>query len=986
MKKIVVFLCVSIPLFCAFGQQPPAAAPSAGGKTLPLSDTAAQHPDKQPSQTATPAPVSPTVAPASATSASKLSPAVGTVTQAQPVEFSLEIPGGVLFGKFDKQSGPFLIKGSIIVPAGQVLEFGPGCKIYVGGDYSTITVFGQLVVKGTREDPVIFQSAKPRPNPWDWDRIYIRSRNRSTLEHCIVRHSNYGVMVENGSLMMNYCQLDHNSLHGLVVRNSDVLVLNTSMKGGQVVAVLCDAGGDIQAESLVITDNITGIAVNDRGSFQLRGGDISGNTNGIVAMKGSSVSIVAADITRNHIGLVSQQMIPKKVSEMNYGNGLDTKIATNEEIDKMLKPPEAVKSVALPLAATSIRVRDDFTPGFSAMRAQKEATASFIGNVTAGMVYFAPHSTIDTLMQNHYPGEDNPALGRMDNLQPEMQLFASGKKGEADINLLLDVYGNEWTGFRRNNTNLVMNYSDQSLVIGDFYENNSETSISGRKMTGLKYDGNFWEMGRGTKRVAVKAAFGQTELPKQFGEHEIDLYNTEVDSGMSVRQQMTYEAGLAFKPTFNSSIGARGIIARDQGDMPFIGSEVVRDFKAPNVLQAQTGSLDGKIDLLNGKLSLNAELDMGRVDTLKDMRGHSDTLKGADSIAAADDSSKISKIAWYDPQVGDAMSKVFGVIPKGGHYAFTAGANGLFDGYKLSLTASQIAPQYFAAGNPYLEIDRRIVSFTGEKEFSERLAASVNAEYQRRTMTTAPVDNSTINLGGKYAFGQYLPEFNANYMFYYETNDQKQSVTRTDTVGASIIDTLIDSVYHIKDFRNTVGIEMKQQFANDMDYSLRYQLLMENDLTHYVDSLEKGKRNGIQHQVTARYGFKLGKMVRNRTTVRITAKNEVLDSLRGFAYKLSDELKLVLVPRKLSWNLKGEYSHKLDKKSIDTSSADPTVPRQQQNLRTIFSAFETEVKYSLTAKWSMTLRGRYEKALDDTPGSRENYSVKIASFYCTYLF
>jgi hypothetical protein len=951
MKKAGILLCICVPLFWAFGQQE---------TTVP--------------------------------SATPLSQAVGTVPQVQPVEFSLEIPGGVLFGKFDKQSGPFLIKGSIIVPAGQMLEFGPGCKVYIGGDYSTITVFGQLVVKGTREDPVIFQSAKSRPNPWDWDRIYIRSRNRSTFEHCIVRHSNYGVMVENGSLMMNYCQLDHNSLHALVVRNSDALILNTSLRGGQVVAVLCDAGGDIQAESLTVNENITGIAVNDKGSLVLRGGDISGNTNGIVAMKGSSVSIVAADITKNRIGLVPQQMVPKKLSEMIYGNGLDIKIASTEEIEKMLKPPEAVKSVVLPKAASAIRTRDDFTPGFSAMKAQREPTASFIGNVTAGLVYFAPHSVMDTLKQSHYPGEDNPAIGRMDNLQPEMQLFASGKKGEADVNLLLDVYGNDWTGFRRNNTNLNINYADQSLVIGDFYENNSETSISGRKLTGMKFDGNFWEMGRGTKRVSVKAAFGQSELPKQYGDHELDLYNTLVDTGMSVHQQMTYEAGIAFKPTFFSSVGIRGLIARDQGNKTFIGSEVVHDYKALNVVQAQTGCIDGKIDLLGGKLSLNAELDMGHADTLLDK----DTGTWADTAMTAKlpwrDSTKINNLAWYDPQVGDAISKVFGVIPKGGHYAFTLGATGLIDGYKLGLSGSQIAPRYFAAGNPYLEIDRRVLALNAEKEYSEKLAATLSAEYQRRTLSTTPVDNSTIRVGGKYAVGQNMPEFNADYTFYYETNAEQQSVSdtivrpRTDTVGFMTVDTLYDSVYHVRDFRNQIGIEVKQQFANDMDYSFRYRLLKEDDLTMYIDPLDKNKRSGIQHQVTARYGFKVAKTVRNRTTVRLTTKNEVLDSLHTLSYKLSDELKLVLVPRKLNLNLKGEYGNKNDKKAIDTSSADLTAPRQRQVLRTVFTAFEAEVKYSLTSKWSMTLRGRYEKSRDDTPGSRENYAVKIGSFYCTYLF
>ncbi|HEX7511288.1 MAG TPA: hypothetical protein VF335_08310, partial [Chitinivibrionales bacterium] len=114
--------------------------------------------------------------------------------------YGLEIPPGIIFGKFEKENGPFLLQGSVIVPSGEVLEFGPGCTIFMGGNYPTITVFGQLIVKGTAAQPVIFQSANPKPNPWDWDRIYCRSRNRSVFEHCIIRHSNYGIYVENGSV------------------------------------------------------------------------------------------------------------------------------------------------------------------------------------------------------------------------------------------------------------------------------------------------------------------------------------------------------------------------------------------------------------------------------------------------------------------------------------------------------------------------------------------------------------------------------------------------------------------------------------------------------------------------------------------------------------------------------------------------------------------------------------------------------------------
>jgi hypothetical protein len=56
------------------------------------------------------------------------------------------------------------------------------------------------------------------------------------------------------------------------------------------------------------------------------------------------------------------------------------------------------------------------------------------------------------------------------------------------------------------------------------------------------------------------------------------------------------------------------------------------------------------------------------------------------------------------------------------------------------------------------------------------------------------------------------------------------------------------------------------------------------------------------------------------------------------------------------------------------------------DILTRFSAFETEVKYTLNAKWSLTLNTRFEKALDQPPGSHENYSVWIGGFHTTYLF
>jgi hypothetical protein len=884
-----------------------------------------------------------------------------------------EIPEGILFGKFDKTTGPLLIKGSIIVPSGQILEFGPGCKILVGGDYSTITVFGQIIAKGTSFEPVTFESAKPKPNPWDWDRIYIRSRNRSTFEHCIIKHSNYGIMAENSSVYIKNCRFEKNSLHGLVVRNSDVNIYNSIFVSGHVAAILCDEGANVLAESLQISNNINGVAVSKNALFNLRDGIITNNTTGIIFRSGSFVSVVGANITKNLTGVLSQITIPRKTAEMVYGNGVDIKVATEKEINSAIKPPETIKTITLPKSVGAINLPVDFKAGFSALRQPAEQVAGFLGNITTGIMFFDPISTSDSLKQAHFPGEEK---GYTDNIQPELQLFANGKSHDADVSLMLDIFGNKWTGVRRNTTTLSMSYSNQSLYIGDFFESNSETSISGRKITGLKYDGNFWEMGRGEKRINVRAAFGQSEIPKQAGGHEIDLYNVYVDTGMSIRQQMTYEAAITFKPTINSSIAARGLIARDQAYKTFIGQIAVKDKNAPNLLQSQTGCIEGKIDFFEGKLLLTSELDMGISDTLVD---------------TTEDTTKISKIAWYDPQVPEAVSKVFGVIPKGKNYAFTAGLQTLINGYKLNLVGSQIAPSYFSAGNPYLEIDRRILTLGAEKDFSENTSANLNLEYQRRTMTVKPVDNATLRLAGRHYLGQYLPEFNLDYMFYYETSKEKQSVSVAETTwitsdSGEIRYNYVDKQYIVKDFRNMIGIEGKQQFANEMDYSLKYQLLWEKDATKYAREEDKDKRSGMQHQLIARYGFKIGKIFKNRLMVRIAKKDEVLDSLQGFSYKIGDDLRFSLIPRKLVLNLKGEFSNRLDKRNTEIMTSDTTISSIRQSLLTRLYNIEAEIKYTFNPKWSFNLMGKYESSLDQQPGSRENYNVKIIGFHVSYIF
>jgi len=871
----------------------------------------------------------------------------------------LQLPGGVLYGTFRAEDGPFYIQGSVTVPAGQVLNFEAGSKIYIGGKYSTITVFGQLLAKGTAENPVTFLSGKAEPNPWDWDRIYIRTRNRCVFEHVVLQHANYGIMVENGSAIIKNSVFKKNSLHGLVARNATVSLSNTKFSGGHVCAILVDKAAQVTADSIQVTDNITALAVRDGGSFSATRSSIVHNSSGIVIEENSSINLVATNVTKNRKGVIAATTIPKKMLEMVYGNGEELSLASTDEIDKLLKTPEDVKSVMLPVNTVPLSAPKSFTSGFSALQAAKQASVSFIGNVTGGFRYIAAESvpSNDTLIfQTRYPEDSTDQLA---GLQPEVQLFLSGRRGDADINFLADLYGNQWTGVRKNVFNLNMTYENQQLLVGDFFENGSEISISGRQMTGVKYKSEFAGMGRGMNRFDFTAAIGETETPKDSGDNELDLYNDVVDSGLSVRQQLTYLLSLQIRPGYNSRIRVNSFISKDQTSNPFLRSEPT-DPGVPDPLQAQNGTIAAEYDILNGAITLMGEVGVGEHDTL----------------------SPDKEIDWWNPAIANAISKVFGEIENQKHWALLLGADGKLAGYGLSIGYSQIAPSYFSAGNPYLETDKRIVHFSAERQIRENISATAQYEFEQSELSTTfdlsaltpgPQLDHQFDAGVKYSPSEKLPDFGFDFTVQYQGRDEVE-------VYEQQVSSLLDTVkQQSAEVRSRIGIDIRQRFKQGFDYAVSYRFLYTNDVTEYVDTAEVDLDDGFQNQFSARWGIKYKRVLSNRTSLRVTTKSEVRDSLRGLQFKISNDLKWNVIPRTLSFVIKGDYKQRIDDEYDDELAA------REKTVTEYYSAgFET--KYSLTSRTALKGVLEYESSRDETLYSSENFDAFIGGLYLTYLF
>jgi len=877
----------------------------------------------------------------------------------------VRIGEGMVFGEFLKDDGPFVISGNVIIPSGEKLEFGPGSLIFVDGEaHTTINVYGRIVFNGNADEPVIIRSIKKKPGKMEWDGIYCRSGELSEFNHCTISNSTFGVMIENGNVSIRNCIFSDNSNFGLSVANSDVTIDSTIFTGGHNIAIYLKTGARVTAENLTVIDNLSGILCESGSLLKFTGGSVTKNINGIITDKNASVTMVASGITLNKKGVVTNIEIPRRSRDMVFNNFKNIETVTDDKLHEYVTDQK--KNAALPGIIIE-RTTSDFNAGFTAMSVPVESNSSFIGNVITGFSLYKPKSfnhptDLDSSIngsdirlfpasrkQTKYTGEHTDKW--YGGIQPELQAFINGRRGAADINLILDMYGDNWLStsnyIHKNIFNLTMSYNKQVLTFGDFFENGSETSIFGRAITGMRYSGGFFEMGNGVKRVDFKLSAGETEIPKDRGDHELNIFNVEVDSGSAIRQQITYLAALDIRPVKNVSIGLKGIIAREQDSKPFLRKEIT-DTSIGNPMEAQTGCLDAAVELFNSKVEIKGEFDLGSADTVPD--------------------GQKNNIAWYNPQIEDAVPEVFGLFKSENiddHYAGTVQIKTKLNKSAVGLLYQQIGEDYFSAGNPYLEIDKRELSLNAERLFANKILGSVQISNEYLSTSTDPLDRGELNLDAEYTSEKTGLNLSVNYTGRFEKCDK----TEYDSAKSGSFSSL--------QFCNIAGFETKQSFKNGISYSFRYQLLSDMDLSDHPIDEYNGVGDRLQNVWSAAFAFKIQKTARNKTAVRFATKSDNRDSLHAISGKIADQLYIDIIKGKLSLKLTGEYNWKKEKKYVDMWLS-PCITK-------MYSA-NAEVRYSFTSRLSLSVNGGYEKSYDEISGSTDNYRVGLGGLHLTYLF
>jgi len=310
------------------------------------------------------------------------------------------------------------------------------------------------------------------------------------------------------------------------------------------------------------------------------------------------------------------------------------------------------------------------------------------------------------------------------------------------------------------------------------------------------------------------------------------------------------------------------------------------------------------------------------------------------------------------------------------------------------LRFTEIRSDYFSAGNPYLESDRRTLALTAEHQLNEQILLNggydfaqsyVSSEFDIDADQDGAQFTNTVNLNAKYEPGEKKPAFALDYSLGLisqeqvgESSDSVWAIDNSthDTIRVKMTEAVgVDS----RELRNQVGLQYRQDYANGMDLTVRYRVALTNDITDYSDVDEPESRNEVQHQLTLRHSFMVKKLVTNKSNIRLALKTKPAGDFFGYQYIISDQVRVTIIPRRLVLNLKGEYGTRVDEQDGETGD-------ERVAVETSSYTVDGDVKVTLTSKLSLTVMGKYEVSQDENVGSTDNYTVKIGGMSLTYLF
>ena len=150
---------------------------------------------------------------------------------------------------------PYLISDYIVVDTAQTLTIEPGARLYFQKDASLL-VLGSLVVKGTRDEPVLFAGHRLEDwyldKPGQWGYIHLLPGSSGTsIDYAVIRNGMMGILADSVGLnddpvLINNTKIEHVSTFGLLAQSAGLKAANTLFGDCGTHSLAITVGGEYE--------------------------------------------------------------------------------------------------------------------------------------------------------------------------------------------------------------------------------------------------------------------------------------------------------------------------------------------------------------------------------------------------------------------------------------------------------------------------------------------------------------------------------------------------------------------------------------------------------------------------------------------------------------------------------------------------------------------------------------------------------------------
>jgi hypothetical protein len=134
---------------------------------------------------------------------------------------------------FEPNGNPYIIEQDIVIPKNTKSTIKAGC-IFLFKSFTGLNVYGNLIVEGTAEKPVVFTSindavynsdAQQLPNAFDWNGIYISDESKDVkLRNFELMYSVYGIKSKKEKMTIQNGIFKQNGQFNFTINNNIIYV------------------------------------------------------------------------------------------------------------------------------------------------------------------------------------------------------------------------------------------------------------------------------------------------------------------------------------------------------------------------------------------------------------------------------------------------------------------------------------------------------------------------------------------------------------------------------------------------------------------------------------------------------------------------------------------------------------------------------------------------------------------------------------------